>query len=213
MQRRKGADDMAEVIIELELNRRSGVLAAAIAALRHLSLSFTSQQLREQDGSPWLILTAEGQVNSLGDVEAVYAPLRGISAVIDVRVEGQSLVEADQETGAEFDGDQSPDSQPLPATVELEQSAALAPQPLDLPVTLGEQEVLVEEETAENGTDRFSAEVFARHVLIDAASKESTRESVPASDDSANEAPSENTDSQARGALKPAMFRRRRRLR
>src|SRR6056297_235605 len=213
MQRRKGADDMAEVIIELELNRRSGVLAAAIAALRHLSLSFTSQQLRDQDGTPWLILTAEGQVNSLGNVEAVYAPLRGISAVIDVRVDRQSLAEAKQETEAGIDGDQSPDLQPSPGAVELQQSADPAPQPLDLPVTLGEQEALVAEDAAESGADYFSDEVFARHVLIDAGSKERIDETVPASDDSANEATSENLASQARGALKPAMFRRRRRLR
>jgi len=204
---------MAEVTIELELNRRSGVLASAIAALRHLSLSFLSQQLVDRAGTPGLILNADGQIGSLNDVEAVYASVRGVAAVIDVRIEGESVARSVQEAGGKRE------ERPM-AQVRAPSAEAVREQTSDgaQPSVASTRASDPKEDRGENGTDqsdndRFIDDVFAQHVLVEAGSEGRADRSASSGATEPVDDSDDDSESQRRSGLKPAVFRRRRRYR
>ncbi len=82
---------MSEILIVLKLRRRSGVLASAVAALGRCGLEFRSQRLSDEDG-PRLDLTAEGLLVDSAPVLNAYAEVRGVAEVLDVLVDGESLL-------------------------------------------------------------------------------------------------------------------------
>jgi hypothetical protein len=183
---------MAEVVIELELTRRSGVLAAAIAALRQLPVTFRSQQLVESDGQARLILTTDGEIASLLEVQDAYASTRGVAAVAAVRVDGRSLVSVEDEVT------EPADVFPRADPSERGDSGAGAVPAQALPADAGEGDDRRDgagaagDDPSQTG---FDDEVFARHVL------------VPTAEDASDE-----TD-QDKAKPRAGLFRRRRRLR
>jgi len=206
---------MAEVIIELNLNRRSGVLAAAIAALRDLPLSFTSQQLVDQDSAPRLILTTEGQVGSLAEVVEAYAGTRGVSAVASVRVDGIPLASRPMDSGDDPGANQSVDAGSGGESPEKStRASALDPEP---PSAAGKDQVEPQRGIADPNaspalTDEFNDEAFARLVLVDPTAGDRRKEAVSAGGPQANGDAPERGDKSTRGGLKAALLRRRRRI-
>lgn len=85
---------MPEVEIVLSLSRRSGVLAAVVAAVRRANLEFQSQRMVDDAGQPRLLLRAEGEPSSLESIEAAFESVRGVERVVEVLVDGVPLVDA-----------------------------------------------------------------------------------------------------------------------
>lgn len=104
---------MSEVMLLLKLKRKSGVLAAAVAAVHKAGLTFQSQQSRELDGSPGLLLKTE--TSNVPDYETIVAHLEavsGVDSVAEILVDGQPLlpvtVEPDNIFADELDGATDP---------------------------------------------------------------------------------------------------------
>jgi outer membrane biosynthesis protein TonB len=109
--------DMSEVLIVLNLRRRSGVLAAAVAAVHRADLEFGSQQTKDQAGIPQLHLHADGEVSDVGRVVEIFSNVSGVSEVADVRVDGRSLlhqVEPEPQVEVEPIGDSKLETAPEP---------------------------------------------------------------------------------------------------
>jgi|GEM_PF-4608675 len=191
---------MAKVVIELNLRRRSGVLAGAVAALRPLALEFRSQKLADRDGQPQLTLTTEGELADLGELLEAFSRARGVSEVSDVRVDGQSLMHAP-----------APPDEPEEAAVETPAAPEKSEQPLPEPELPGNSR------TSGNNDqdDGFNDDEFARHVLASEPDVEDSKPEPRSSErDKKSEPksrPSERPDPS--GAPTSAMVRRRRRRR
>lgn len=89
---------MSEVVIELELKRRSGVLAAAIAALGRAGLQFVSQRLAADDGEHRLFLKAEAEGVACDAIVRAFAEVPAVVAVADVSRDGVSLLNPPRES-------------------------------------------------------------------------------------------------------------------
>ncbi|MGY6588895.1 MAG: hypothetical protein ACXIUB_11495 [Wenzhouxiangella sp.] len=95
---------MSEVLLLLKLRRRSGVLAAAVAAVHKAGLTFKSQQPRELDGAPALLLTTES--DSVPDYDAIcgfMAAVSGVDSVIEILVDGSPLLPIEASADSVFD--------------------------------------------------------------------------------------------------------------
>lgn len=115
---------MSDILISLKLRRRSGVLASCVAALGRCGLEFRSQKLVDADG-PCLELAAEGELLDSAAVLEAYAEVRGVSEVLDVLVDGQSLLHQPdpveppaEEESAEPEDDPAAPAQPVAAVAE-----------------------------------------------------------------------------------------------
>lgn len=102
---------MSEVLILLKLRRRSGILAAAVAAVHKTGLTFQSQQAREVEGVPGLLLKAEGStVPEYADLVSHLESVKGVDRVAEIQVDGQTLLpqsaepEDDSDEGGTDDG-------------------------------------------------------------------------------------------------------------
>lgn len=174
---------MSEVIIELDLKRKSGVLAGAVAALRSLSLEFKSQQLVDHQGIPRLILVTEGELEGVDELLEAYATARGVSGVADVRVDGASLLHAP----AAPDPEPEPEPEPAPRREAVSQ-----PAPTPAPAAA---------QAAEPSRDEaFDEEAFAREALKNEAAEKPAAPARPSRPDPET-------------GLTPSMIRRRRRRR
>lgn len=195
---------MAEVVIELNLRRRSGVLAGAVAALRPLALEFRSQKLADRDGQPQLTLTTEGELSDLDELLEAFSRARGVSEVSDVRVDGQSLMHVPVQPVQPDDAEETP-----PAPEKSEElspvSEAGRPESASSPESSGR----------DDQEDGFNDDEFARHVLSGWPeaddSKQETRSSERDEKSERRSRPSERPDPS--GAPTSAMVRRRRRRR
>jgi hypothetical protein len=200
-----GVINVPEVIIELDLKRRSGVLAGAVAALRKLSLDFQSQQLVDHEGRPRLVLTTRGEIGDLSEIEAAYASARGVSGLADVRVDGVSLMhlppepepELETETSSEVAEPPGEEFDSAPSTVaSIDATRAEAAAPATAQIDEREEEL-------------FDPEAFARHMLSGQdVEKKSEPPGAPRESAQGN-----SEDRESAGGLKPSMIRRRRRRR
>ena len=164
-----GASTMAEVVIELDLNRRSGVLASAIAALRKLPLNFQSQRLVESNGKAQLHLSAEGQVANLEDVRAAFATVRGVASVADVRVDGSSLAAARKPAATDSSSAERAVSSGA-GTLSGSEAQATEPQPRvhseSDPAKSSESSRSPKSTKSDPADTGFDDEMFAQHVLV-----------------------------------------------
>lgn len=194
---------MPEVVIELNLRRRSGVLAGAVAALRPLTLEFRSQKLADRDGQPQLTLTTEGELADLDMLLEAFSRARGVSEVSDVRVDGQSLMHVPAQ----------PDEPKDAAEAAVETPGV----PEKFEDRIPEPEVASNSETSGNNDqdDGFNDDEFARHVLAGETkvndSKQETRSSERDEKFEPRSRPAERPDPS--GSPTSAMVRRRRRRR
>lgn len=107
---------MSEVLLLLKLRRRSGVLAAAVAAVHKAGLTFKSQQPRELDGAPALLLAAESDaVPDHASVCKFMTAVSGVDSVVEIRVDGSLLLPVEADADSVFDEGRTP-SEPDPAT-------------------------------------------------------------------------------------------------
>jgi hypothetical protein len=123
---------MPEVEIVLNLSRRSGVLAAVVAAVRRANLEFQSQRMVDDAGQARLLLRAEGEPTSLESVEEAFESVRGVERVVEVLVDGVPLVDAPElpEEEPEVLSDDSAPLAPEPdATEQPESELDLEPEP------------------------------------------------------------------------------------
>ena len=100
---------MFEVLLLLKLRRRSGVLAAAVAAVHKAGLTFKSQQPRELDGSPALLLTTES--DALPDHATLCDFITGVSgvdSVVEILVDGSPLLPVEASADSVFDEGRTP---------------------------------------------------------------------------------------------------------
>lgn len=118
---------MADVVITLLLERKSGILAAAISALTRGGLQFQTHNF-DSDGNgaaPRLNLVADSD-GEFGDPRALIDDLgriRGVDSVVDVQVDGRSLLNeadrgadagADREAGTDVEAGAAPKPDPEP---------------------------------------------------------------------------------------------------
>jgi len=196
---------VSEVIIELDLKRRSGVLAGAVAALRNLSLDFKSQQIVDHEGTPRLVLTTEGEVADLSEVENAYADARGVNGLADVRVDGVSLMHLPPEP--EPEAETSPDDAPLRAT----ESDSVKPPAASIDDAETESASSANVDEAEE--ELFDPEAFARHMLSAGHSGKGPESGSAARDTARTSRSAASETAESAGGLKPSMIRRRRRRR
>lgn len=83
---------MSEVLIVLTLRRRSGVLAAAVAAVHRAGLEFQSQRMVDADGATQLHLQAEGELDAVAPVVEIMGAVSGVDEVVDILADGISLM-------------------------------------------------------------------------------------------------------------------------
>ncbi len=85
---------MAEVIVTLSLTRKSGILAAAVSSLARNGLEFKSHRFVDTDDDAGLKveLMADGEVEDSGALSDALERIRGVDAVADIGVDGQSLL-------------------------------------------------------------------------------------------------------------------------
>ncbi len=196
---------MSEVVIELNLSRRSGVLAGAVAALRPLALEFRSQQLADQDGQPRLRLTTEGELNDVTELLDRFGRTRGIAEVADVRVDGQSVLHVPASS--------EPVEEDLPQEDSLTDSEAID---AGSETTLAEPtEPSIESVQDDEQVDGFNEFEFARHVLASQPESDDPQLTVNPSDreQGADDQAKASEQPKSLGKPTPAMLRRRRRRR
>ena len=101
---------MSEISILLKLRRRSGVLAAAVAAVHRAGLTFQSQQAREVESSPGLLLKAESDVVPEYDELVSHLELvKGVDCVVEIKVDGEPLLPQIDEAESVSEEDQADD--------------------------------------------------------------------------------------------------------
>ncbi len=108
---------MSEISILLKLRRRSGVLAAAVAAVHRAGLTFQSQQAREVEGGPGLLLKAESDVApEYDDLVSHLELVKGVDQVAEIQMDGEPLLPktADPEPQPEPEPELQPDPDPEP---------------------------------------------------------------------------------------------------
>ncbi|HLS06142.1 MAG TPA: hypothetical protein VK036_07605 [Wenzhouxiangella sp.] len=95
---------MAEVVITLALKRKSGILAAAVSAVNRAGLQFGSHQFVELDSGHGIQLNAESEDgwNDPGSVANELAGIRGVDQVLDIELDGRSLLGGADEPEAEL---------------------------------------------------------------------------------------------------------------
>lgn len=101
---------MSEVLIVMQLRRRSGVLAAAVAAVHRAGLEFQSQRLVDNDGATLLHLVAAGDINSVESVAETMGAVSGVSEVVDILRDGASLIHLPEEPEIEDESVIEPDT-------------------------------------------------------------------------------------------------------
>lgn len=94
---------MADVVITLSLSRRSGILAAAVSAVSRAGLHFGTHRFEDAGHGPRLHLNAEsdGEFADFDPVVAELSAIRGIDEVMDVLVDGRSLLYPEEPLSAE----------------------------------------------------------------------------------------------------------------
>jgi len=87
---------MSDVVITLSLARKSGILAAAVLALSRAGLQFKSHRFVEAEPKHGIRLAAEsrGPFGDPRDVIDALSSIRGVESVVDVEVDGRSLLHA-----------------------------------------------------------------------------------------------------------------------
>jgi len=148
---------MSEVLLLLKLRRRSGVLAAAVAAVHKAGLTFKSQQPRELDGSPALLLTTESEVvPDHATLSEVMASVSGVDSLIEILVDGAPL------SAVESDADSVFDEGRLPASPELDDTDTDSPWSLETDSLAVEPAASVEPELTSDDERGAGAETEAR---------------------------------------------------
>lgn len=221
---------MLEISLLLKLHRRSGVLAAAVAAVHKAGLTFQSQQAREVEGGPGLLLKAESDVvpeytNMVSHLELV----KGVDCVVEIQVDGEPLlpqtdepesvsneVQTDDEPVEGFTGliDDDPGS---PADPEPEPRPD--PDPEAMAVVLEQAEIESESNRNEQqlhartppepGTFDHHADEDADRALTAAPDEQSVR----ADEEQASKRPDPSRDEAPKREMTRAMKRRWRRFR
>lgn len=94
---------MADVVVSLSLKRKSGILAAAISTLARAGLEFQTHRFADAKGDEAirLELLASGDLDNAGELAEDLSKIRGVSAVIDIGADGQSLLGSDQAPSGE----------------------------------------------------------------------------------------------------------------
>ena len=101
---------MADVVITLSLARKSGILAAAVSAINRAGLQFGSHRFLESEAGHRIQLTAESEAE-FGDPRGVIEELsgiRGVESVLDVVVDGRSLLNPESEPEPEPEPEADP---------------------------------------------------------------------------------------------------------
>ncbi len=193
---------MSEILIVLKLRRRSGVLASAVAALGRCGLEFRSQRISDDDG-PRLDLSAEGQLSDCAVVVDAYAEVRGVAEVLDVIVDGQTLMrqpvpEEPAPVSEELVGDQTE------AVIEVDEPAVAS-------VPQADREPLPEPEPVESSTVEPAVPVQASSVPEQTENSDKIRPELDNSPDSeAPETDQPESEEERRRRLRMVMRRRRR---
>ena len=181
---------MADVIVTLSLTRKSGILAAAVSSLARNSLEFKSHRFVDLDDADALQveLMADGEVEDKGALTEVLERIRGVDTVIDIRVDGRSLLydlpAEDEEAETE------PEPEPVEAVEEVPAPKAPDPEPEPQP----EPEPLPESRAA---SEAKAEEGFDNEVV---------------GDSSADESGSGRDDDSGKNPMRRSMMRRRRRF-
>jgi outer membrane biosynthesis protein TonB len=153
---------MPEVEIVLSLSRRSGVLAAVVAAVRRANLEFQSQRMVDDAGQPRLLLRAEGEPSSLESIEAAFESVRGVERVVEVLVDGVPLVDEPELPEVESE-DPSNDLAPEPdATEQPESELDLEPEPELEPEAVPEASSGADETPESMPPDQAAEEIDSR---------------------------------------------------
>jgi outer membrane biosynthesis protein TonB len=132
---------MADVIVTLSLKRKSGILAAAVSTLARSGLEFKSHRFDESGGEEGLRvdLMAEGEVADKDALIEVLERNRSVDAVVDMVVDGRSLLHdlpvEEEEPAAEA----LPEPEPIPEP-EFEPEPVPEPEPEPEPVPEPEPE-------------------------------------------------------------------------
>ena len=149
---------MSEVLLLLKLRRRSGVLAAVIAAVHNAGLTFQTQQARDVEGNPGLLLKAESDLVPEYDELVIHLEsVKGVDRVVEIQFDGEPLLP--QSAGPESVFDEGRIGDKVAAEVSVDDLAPLIdeisePQP-ETPDNLAEQE-----------TDQPSAVVADSHPVV-----------------------------------------------
>lgn len=177
---------MADVIVTLALERKSGILAAAISSLARAGLEFQSHRFEKggADAAHSLELIASGEPGDAESLAEELSRVRGVSRVDDIRVDGRSQLGAEE--GPE-DGEAAADGAPA--------NEAPPPEPDPEPETEPEPEP----ESSETASAASAG----------STSGQSTNPEPQAGPESEQDRP----DPDSAGDLRPSMRRRRRRRR
>jgi|GEM_PF-3291517 len=204
---------MADVVIKLSLARKSGILAAAVSTLSRAGLRFNTHRFEAVGQGHELRLAAESE-SEFGDPSRVMEELsriRGVEGVVDVEVDGRSLLRTPVEPEAEMPAAQVTVDEPLDPLPESE--ARLAPDP-KAPAPRGSEPAPEPEPEPEQEPERE----FVQEPALD-ATEPPAGEPVPTataeeSPDVANKAPAAAaSDADGNARMRPSMVRRRRRRR
>ena len=158
---------MAEVVVTLSLTRKSGILAAAVSSLARNGLEFKSHRFVDADDDAGLKveLMADGEVEDSGTLSEALERIRGVDAVADIGVDGQSLLR----------GEPAEEEQPQPEpAVEAGSAVAADTEMLNASVAepesdaeiQTESEILTAEDSETASADATSGKNSARRPMM-----------------------------------------------
>jgi outer membrane biosynthesis protein TonB len=227
---------MSEISLLLKLRRRSGVLAAAVAAVHKAGLTFQSQQAREVEGGPGLLLKAESDaVPEYTEMVSHLELVKGVDCVVEIQVDGEPLLPQSDEPESASAEDRSDDEhvEELSELIddELERQTVPEPrhdlepepQPDRAPQTLAvvAEHAEVESESTlikEQGHPRSPTEpeTFDHHAEQDADPPLASAPDdppAPAAEEQASKQPDSNEEAKSKREMTRAVRRRWRRYR
>lgn len=101
---------MSDIQITLQLERRSGILAGAVASLHRNGLQFRSQRMRDSgNGGSYLVLEAEGELTETEPLVDALCGSRGIAKVTELLVDGEIVLDNSRRSS-----DKAPAPKPSP---------------------------------------------------------------------------------------------------
>lgn len=92
---------MSDIRIALRTERRSGILAGAIASLRRGGLQFKSQRLSQEADGPLLVLEAEGELAEVEYFTEAMQATPGVREITELAIDGVNVMENELAEDAE----------------------------------------------------------------------------------------------------------------
>jgi len=213
---------MSEISLLLKLRRRSGVLAAAVAAVHKAGLTFQSQQAREVESSPGLLLKAESDiVPEYNELVSHLELVKGVDCVVEIQVDGEPLLPQIDEAESVSEEDQTDDESVDEFSDLIDEEPVPQPDPEPEPLAVVPEHAETESESTpiEEQVHRRTPtepETFDHHAERDADPPlDAAPDDAPASaaEEQVSEQPGSNQDAKSKREMTRAVRRRWRRYR